>query len=396
MRLKNFKALSALGLTCISCSQANLLSRISSQEAGSLGLLDSDASELQLGESSSLLGPQSCDVTLSGPICYSGQRQALLPDAVPTGLVGHWAFDSDSPVDSSGNGNNGVTELMHGPAPAGNGHSASFAKTFMMVPNSASLNNDDFTYSFWIYLVDDNSVPAAAQSATWCPLIRKGIHEPKTQQFAASPALLFSRKTGYLRAEVTTSVKGTEDGEFIDSNARLLPNRWVHIALVRHSSRSTLLLYVNGILDTALRTAGAMVKNHYPLYVGGDPFTLDQCGFTIYIDELRVFSHSVPPHQLQAEAAPALGGTDPNYVRLGCMKCKLADAVKSCPANRHICTSLELHTGGYQVARAVGWLTAGTTVWTHAAVTKGAAAEQGGQNAGQSSFGLGLCCEGPA
>jgi hypothetical protein len=266
----------------------------------------------------------------------------------------------------------------------------------MMVPNSASLNNDDFTYSFWVYLVDDNSVPASAvQSATWCPLLRKGIHEPKTQQFAAAPALLFSRKTGYLRAEVTTSVSGTEDGEFSNSNARLLPNRWVHIAVVRHSARSTLLLYVNGILDTALQTKGAMVQNHYPLYVGGDPFTLEQCGFTVYIDELRVYSHSVPPHQLQAEAAPALGGTDPNYVRLGCPKCSLAEAAKSCPANRHICTSLELHTGGYQVARAVGWLLAGTNVWTHAAVVKGAAAEMGGQSANKASSGLALCCEGP-
>merc|ERR1719327_160912 len=96
--------------------------------------------------------------------------------------------------------------------------------------------------------------------------------------------------------------------------------------MVHHSSRGSLLLYFNGILDNAMTTRGSMVLNDYPLYVGGDPFTLDACHFTVYMDELRVFSHAVPPHQLQAEAAPALGGTDPSYVRLGCLKCTLAEA----------------------------------------------------------------------
>jgi hypothetical protein len=377
-------------------AQLHLLERSNAQQVVVGPAFLQDGAEEQSGSATSLIGHPSCDSILTDPICFSGKRGALLPNAVPSGLVGHWDFNADSPYDSSGNGNHGVTELMHGPSPGGGGHSAVFERTFMMVPNSELLKARDFTYSFWIYLVDDGSPSGVGRSSAWCPLIRKGISDVKTQQFASTPSLLFSHRTGHLRAELTTTVQNVKDGEFVDSNARLLPNRWVHIAMVHHSSRGSLLLYVNGILDNAMTTRGSMVLNDYPLYVGGDPFTLDACHFTVYMDELRVFSHAVPPHQLQAEAAPALGGTDPSYVRLGCLKCTLAEAARRCPQNRHICTSIELHTGGYQVARSVGWLSEGTHVWTHAALVKGQNAQMNAQNpADTSTMGLGLCCDGP-
>lgn len=391
-------ALCASWLGSATSSKLGLLARTSSDQLGVGAALLGGQADAELGISASASGGPKCETDLSGPICYSyaGRRQTLLPPAVPNGLVAHWNFDSDMALDSSGNGNHGVTELMHGPSPAGGGHSAVFTSNFMMVPNSAALKAPDFTYSFWIYLVDDGIPASAGKSATWCPLIRKGIHQVTTEQFASAPALLFSHRTGHLRAEVTTTMRGTEDGEHVDSNARLLPNRWVHIGLVHHNSHNSLLLYVNGILDVVVNTQGTLVTNDYPLYVGGDPFTQEQCGFTVYMDELRVYSHAVPPHQLEAEAAPALGGTDPSYVRLGCIHCTLEEAAKSCPANRHVCNSMELHTGGYQVARSLGWLASGTHVWTHAAIVKGADAEMASKGAGDSSPGLSLCCEGPA
>lgn len=376
-------------------SQVNLLARASSHRLGVNSVaLDGSEAEAQLGIGASMANEPTCDVLLSDPLCYAGGRQALLPGAVPSGLVGYWSFDSEVASDSSGNGNHGVTEVTHGPAPVGSGHSAVFTETFMMVPNSALLSVADFTYSFWIYLVDDGSKAQAGRSATWCTLLRKGIRDVHTDQFADAPALLFSDRTGHLRAQITTSVKGTQDGESFESNARILPNRWMHIAMVHHSSRSSLLLYVNGILDNVMTTQGKLVTNDYPLYVGGDPFTAGQCGFTVYMDELKAYSYAVPPHQFQAEAAPALGGADPSFVRLGCASCSLADAAKSCPANRHLCTATELHTGGYQVARSMGWLAASTHVWTHAAVSKGAAAEMGGKAPEEPLSGLALCCEG--
>jgi hypothetical protein len=99
----------------------------------------------------------------------------------------------------------------------------------------------------------------------------------------------------------------------------------------------------------------------------------------------------VAPHELQAQAAQALGGVDPGYVRLGCMKCSVQEAANACPASRHICSSLELHTGGYQVARSMGWLQSSVHLWTHSAVEEAPAAGMPGL---PQQLGLGLCCRG--
>mmetsp|Transcript_48482 Transcript_48482/g.122999 ORF Transcript_48482/g.122999 Transcript_48482/m.122999 type:complete len:399 (+) Transcript_48482:74-1270(+) len=353
-----------------------------------------------------------CDVISSGPVCFNDGHNVLIAGAAGSDLGGHWTFDAEAPFDASGNGNNGVGELEHGPSPAGGGHSAYFEKNFLMVPDSEQLHSKDFTYSFWVYLLGE-ALGVANDAPKWCPLLRKGVYVSAAEEFSNSPALLYSRRTGHLRAALTTTAGGRGDGEYVDSNARLQPNRWVHIALVHHhggpasgtfdspGGTSRMLLYVNGILDARLVTKGTIEDNNFPLYVGGDPFTAEQCGFEMYMDELRMHTRAVAPHELQAEAAPALAGVDPSYVHLGCISCSITEAVASCPHSRHICSSLELHTGGYQVAKALGWLIGGMHVWTHAAVMKRmASASKMLQGAdwtgagGSPSNGLALCCEG--
>mmetsp|Transcript_66457 Transcript_66457/g.131070 ORF Transcript_66457/g.131070 Transcript_66457/m.131070 type:complete len:416 (-) Transcript_66457:46-1293(-) len=330
-----------------------------------------------------------CDVVSDGPICFSERKAALMPPAVPHGLIGHWSFDERSAFDSSGNMNHGDTEFYHGPSPAGSGHSAIFHKNFLMVPNSHAFQVEDFSYSFWVYLLP-NAAPAD-ESPRWCPLLRKGVYVAQAQEFANAPAILFSFRTGRVRASVTTNTSSRGDGEFVDSNARLVPGRWAHVAVVHHAKRGNLLIYINGILDSTAKTRGSLVLNDYPLYIGGDPFTAGQCDHMIYMDELRAYGRAVSPHEVQAEAAPALGGLDPSFVHLGCLSCSLEEAIRSCPRGRTICSSLELHTGGYQVARSLGWLDAGTHVWTEAAVMKGR--QQASDSIlGPPLKGLGLCC----
>jgi len=330
-----------------------------------------------------------CDVVSDGPICFSERKALLVPPAVPHGLIGHWSFDERSAFDSSGNMNHGGTEFYHGPSPAGSGHSAVFHKNFMMVPNSHAFQNEDFSYSFWVYLLPYTGL--ADESPRWCPLLRKGVYVAQAQEFANAPAILFSFRTGHVRASITTNTSSRGDGEFVDSNARLVAGRWAHIAVVHHAKRGSLLIYMNGILDSTTRTRGKLVLNDYPLYIGGDPFTASQCEHMIFMDELRAYARAVSPHEIQAEAAPALGGLDPSFVHLGCLSCSLEEAIRSCPTGRAICSSLELHTGGYQVARSLGWLDAGTHVWTEAAVMKGR--QQASDSIlGPPLTGLGLCC----
>lgn len=343
-------------------------------------------------------GGDVCDVTSSGgPVCFSGQQAALIPPAVLPGLVGRFTFDEDTCLDSSGYGHHG-TELQHGPAPAGNGHSALFKTSFATIPNSKYLQMKDFSLTFWLFIVDEADSPSPQDSIQWCPLARKGVFAPESREFASAPAFMYSHATGQLRLSVTTTTHRAVDGEFVDSNARILPNRWVHLAAVHHGPK--LLIYVNGILDAVMGLKGEIIPNEHPLYIGGDPFTVEHCRHSLFMDELRVLDHAITPHELQAEAAPALGGADPSFVHLGCVHCSLAEAARSCPATRHICSSLELHTGAYQVARALGWLRAGSHVWTYAALKQeedmhGAALLQGkATNGGEPVAGLGLCCDG--
>lgn len=341
-----------------------------------------------------------CDMSGS-TACFSDRKAILTPPSTPHGLVGRWTFDEATALDSSGSGNHAFTELTHGPSPAGHGHSSVFHKTFVAVPNSPSLQfASTFSVTFWIYVVEDDDGLAAEDSPQWCPLVRKGVHAPAAREFESSPAILYAPSSGQLRASVTTATHRTSvDGEYVDSNARLPPNRWAHVAVVHHGTK--LLLYVNGILDAVNAVAGDVLPNKWPLYIGGDPFAAEQCAHTTYVDDVSVYNRAVAPHELQAEAAPALGGTDPSFVHLGCKSCSIAAAATSCPATRHICTSLELHTGAYQVARSLGWLAAGGHVWTFAAMKQNANGvpnqeQQTSVGFGIPVVGLGLCCDGYA
>mmetsp|Transcript_40843 Transcript_40843/g.81193 ORF Transcript_40843/g.81193 Transcript_40843/m.81193 type:complete len:443 (-) Transcript_40843:118-1446(-) len=317
---------------------------------------------------------QHCDILSTGAICANGGSTVLLPNSVSHALIGHWTFDEEAPIDASGTGNHGSGELFHSTSPVGSGSSALFERNFLTVPHSKSFEVPDFSYSFWVFIPDEAQVDAH-EAPRWCPLLRKGVYIAAAEEFSNAPALMFSRTTRRMRAVITTTMSGLSDGEHVDSNARLLPNRWAHVAIVHHGpgtngGASRLLLYINGILDARLLAKGSLEPNQYPLYVGGDPFTADDCGFTVYVDELRAYARALMPHELQAEAAPALAGADPAFVHLGCTSCTLETAMMSCPKDRHICSSLELHVGGYQVARAIGWLTGGMHVWTSAAVRK--------------------------
>lgn len=317
-----------------------------------------------------------CDVESSGPVCFdSGQsQQSLLPPALAPGLRGCWSFDKTSVVDSSEFQNHGFGSFQAGPAFGGQGTSAYFRATFLEVPDtSGSLQLRDFSYTFWVYLIEDGVAPLGFKV---CPLLRKGlasstdfVYGAASEQYGAAPAILFNRESRRLRIElVTTGVAGTEVGvnlaEAFESNAKLRKGRWFHIALVRSDENKRTRLYINGVLDASHSSRGYMKPAETALYIGGDPLTKDSCNFPLYIDELKVYSRSLDADDIQAEASPALAGIEPSFVRLGCISCPLEVAEQECPEGYHICSSLEMHMGGYQVAHSLGWLEQGGHIWT--------------------------------
>jgi hypothetical protein len=354
-----------------------------------------------------------CEEDAAEAICFGANReQVMLPPAIPDGIVGYWSFDESLPVDVSGNNYHGLASVQAGPSFAGQGSSAHFSKTeYMTVPNKEKLNLQDFSYTFWVHLLDDAS--GARQGLRVCPLLRKGgaanLVEDGQAPLPPAPAILLDRQTRHLRVEVGTAGGALGDMvelgiEAFESNAKLARGRWFHIAIVRINGQRRTRLYVNGILDASQTSKGYTAMNNGPLYVGGDPAVSDQCNVPMYIDELKVYNRALDHDEIQAEAAPSLAGVEASFLRLACVECPLAVAQQNCPDKYHICNSLELHMGGYQVARTLGYLQRDTNVWSHTTSHNSVGQEEvipsgfsstpppvvaGGP---EQVLGLGLCC----
>lgn len=304
-----------------------------------------------------------------------------MPDAAPDGLVAHWSFDDSKGLDSSGHQHHAKTAVGSGPAQGSRGASAYFSgNNYVEIENSAELNATVFTYTLWIYLYRDAEVEGGVGTGfRWCPLLQKGLDDPTNRSFARAPALFLDRRERGLRFYITSTASDAyPQGEYIESAAHLPYQRWTHLALLRGERRSR--LYVNGILDVSNSTDGSTVANSASLFIGGTPGSGIGCQVGHLQDEVRVYTRELSEEEIEAEAAGALGEIEPRYVRIGCLNCPQSSAEESCPGNYHLCTSIELHSGAYQVARANGWVGWNSRVWA-----RGAQAEEG--------QGLGVCCQ---
>mmetsp|Transcript_152266 Transcript_152266/g.283697 ORF Transcript_152266/g.283697 Transcript_152266/m.283697 type:complete len:384 (+) Transcript_152266:36-1187(+) len=346
-----------------------------------------------------------CGIDSAGPICFGAeQEQVILPPALPYGLEAYWSFDDESASDSSGHHLNAVAPVMAGPSFAGQGSSAHFYKKapVLEIPGTEQLRLQEFTYTFWLHLLEDK----VHEGLKLCPLLRKGrsLTEQELaegqQSPPASPAVFLNRETRQLNIELATAGAGVDgpDHEAFDSNARLSRGRWFHIAIVRLNGQKRTRLYVNGILDVSHQSQGYTNPNAEPLYAGGD--SAARCDVNMYMDELKVYNRPLTADEIQAEAAPALAGIEPSFVRLSCLSCSLEMAMNGCPSGYHICNERELHLGGYQVARTLGWLQRDLPVWSHnsvadqgAPVPAPAPSSSGSPAPGPAgTLGLGLCC----
>ncbi|CEM30955.1 unnamed protein product [Vitrella brassicaformis CCMP3155] len=331
-----------------------------------------------------------CDVEIEGSICLHSGKRVILPAARQEGCIAHFTFDESEPVDTSGLAHHGSGSIFAAPAFGGVGSSALFRQQMMTVPHSPHFDSADFSVTFWMFLLRANDADTTdTKGLRWCPLLHKGVANPDVHSFEYHPEIALHKTDKRLRARVTTTANSGEEGESLVSNARLNHHTWTHVALVRHGDK--LRLYVNGILDAKVKTAGVSRANELPLYVGSTPLTQPLCDVPLLLDELRVYNRPLGRDEIQAEAAPALGGTEPSFIRLACLNCTLSEAVAACPAGYHICNSLELHSGGYQVARGNGYVGPDTELWTQVSPQTNAADGPDGAASG-GALGLGLCC----
>jgi len=66
-------------------------------------------------------------------------------------------------------------------------------------------------------------------------------------------------------------------------------------------------LYINGVLDSAINTAGTTVNNNYPLYLGNTPWTQSSCSVPLFMDNVRFYTRELSVNEISAEASAAWG-----------------------------------------------------------------------------------------
>ena len=322
-----------------------------------------------------------CDLISDGPICLYGGDRILLPLAKPKGLIGYWNFDEIKPLDNSGRRNHGKGSAKAGPAFGGMGNSAYFSNgEYIEVSNSDDLNSNDFTITFWLYVINDNY--SNNKGIRFCPLLQKGDDNLNDKEYQRGPALYFDRKDRNMKVYITTSDKENEQGESFTSNGKITFQRWLHIAITKNNN--IVKLYINGILDSKAELKGTASSIKSSFYIGGAPWLKDECDYPFLIDEMRYYNTGIDEDRIQAEASPILGGIEPSFLQIGCIDCSLKEAGTVCPEDYRLCSSIELHTGGYQIARSMGLLQWDTHLWTFNALST--------PNEFEKLKGLALCC----
>lgn len=55
---------------------------------------------------------------------------------------------------------------------------------------------------------------------------------------------------------------------------------------------------------------------------------------------------------------------NPNNYRLGCLNCDFKNGLMACPEHYSMCSKLGLKSGGYAIAREMGWVKADSIIWS--------------------------------
>jgi hypothetical protein len=327
-------------------------------------------------------GDDLCNLILDNGVClYSGDT-VLMPEGIPDSLVGHWTFDDNLGLDSSGSGHHGEAATDAGPSQGGWGSSAHFSgSNYFTVPASTDFEAKIFTLNFWAYFIHNSAVDLASTTGDqWCPILQKGYEDSST--YRRTPAVMYDRKTRGVRVYVSTeSETDYPQGEYVNSTARIPYHRWTHFGVVRGEKK--IKLYINGVLDSTNSTTEWTRVNEDPLYFGTVPWRQSDCKVPLLMDDVRFYSRELAEEEIQIEAPGSLGEIEGSYLKLGCHDCNLTVASDSCPDDFHLCTTIELNTGAYQATRAIGWAEWNTHVWSHGAMSS--------QYNG--TIGLGLCCK---
>jgi hypothetical protein len=215
------------------------------------------------------------------------------------GLVGWWKMDevASPAVDSSGNGNSGTWQnsATYAGGKFGNAISLNGAsvRQGITAPNNAVLNpgTGGLTLSAWVKTSQTGSVKRIitkrGSSATWYSM------------YISSGKLSFETAVSYGTYYSSSSGSATiNDGV------------WHHVVMVRDTSQSKVILYVDGKQDLIVgdNTAGQSITNSEIFEIGiWGTETYDSGSYTGLIDDARVYTRALSPLEVSQLANWAPG-----------------------------------------------------------------------------------------
>jgi hypothetical protein len=318
-----------------------------------------------------------CDLQVEGSICSNSGENIIMDSSHPHKIIFQINFDQSIPLDISGNSMHPSGSVLSGPSFTGNGNSGLFSEgSYLTIEKNNKMKTDNYTLSFWMFVFDNSG---SSSESRFCPIFEKGNKTNKNNEHSLHIYYDFDSK----RLQISYSTEDNSKGEDFFLNSKIFPQKWYHVVLSKEGELFR--IYVNGILDSNRIIMGKMIFNDSPFYIGNTPSTSESCTNSFLLNDIKLYSSNLNEDLIQAEASPVLGGLRPNHVQLGCIDCLVEDAENNCAQGYYLCTSLELRTGGYQIARNLGWINWDTYIWSKSALEK--------KGDYKKIKGLGLCCK---
>lgn len=212
--------------------------------------------------------------------------------AAVSGMVAEWHFNG-SAQDTSGSDNHGtINGATFVQGISGQALSFDGVDDMVVVPHSPSLSLDKFTMEAWIKI-------------------------KKIREFGSQETILIKRYEPSWQDNygLAISSKGKVEASFYSFdiptwfNAKSVINisagDWYHIAATY--DRTTLKIYINGVLDNSVNTKYTPYQNNFKLVIGracaGDPclFRPSSPSFNGIIDEVRIYNRALSASEIQAE-----------------------------------------------------------------------------------------------
>ena len=326
---------------------------------------------------------EECSLNIEGEISINNDQKIYTNDKIPDGLVSYYSFDYKRLIDEVGKNHpqHILSEITFTPGVAGIGQALLFDnklnnnKTKLKIDFITEITQI-FTYSFWIFLFPFKENDAEVR------ILQRGensIINDKTI-YQNLPGFYMNTKTSKLNFLLNTIQDlGESPGSKLETVGGLIVNSWTNIHLIKDLKSIKIIL--NGMLDSEAKLPNLLNINHQTvnsLFIGNNVLNF-------MFDELRVYNKVVNFDFIQASVSSFFSSVSYLYqFSLGCSNCSLENANKICSEPRSLCSSLELHLGGYLLGKSVGWIVKGTRVWSKESYDK--------KDSYQDLVGLGICC----